>query len=238
VGDLTDRRTRKKAQTRELIREVAHRLFAKQGFDVVTIVDIAREADVAVQTVFNHFATKEELFYDGRTPWITGPAEAVRTREPSVPPLTALREYLVGTVEALVASHTEPERRCYVATIEASVPLRVYERELVHETEIRLRDALVEAWSASDASAPPDDPETAAALVAASWLSTARTLVVSQRPLLTGGADPEQRAASVVALADRMFRFLESGVAVVHAGSPAPPRTDTGWPRTAVRRAG
>jgi AcrR family transcriptional regulator len=42
VSEQTDRRARKKAQTRELIREVAHRLFAQQGFDVVTVVDIAR----------------------------------------------------------------------------------------------------------------------------------------------------------------------------------------------------
>ena len=63
-----DRRARKKAQTRELIRTVAHRLFAERGFDAVTIADIAREADVAVQTVFNHFATKEELFFDGPGP--------------------------------------------------------------------------------------------------------------------------------------------------------------------------
>jgi len=83
VGEINDRRARKKAQTREQIRTVAHRLFADVSFTAVTIADIAREADVAVQTVFNHFATKEELFFDGRTPWVEGPAAAVRTRRPS-----------------------------------------------------------------------------------------------------------------------------------------------------------
>ena len=92
MGELNDRRARKKAQTRELVRSVAQRRFDEDGFDAVTIADIARECDVAVQTVFNHFATKEELFYDGRTPWVDGLANAVRARTPSVAPLTALRD--------------------------------------------------------------------------------------------------------------------------------------------------
>ena len=44
---------------------------------LVTLTDVAREADVAVQTVFNHFATKEDLFFDGRAPWVDGLAAAV-----------------------------------------------------------------------------------------------------------------------------------------------------------------
>ena len=82
VSELLDRRARKKAQTREQIRGVAHRLFDERGFDEVTIADVARAADVAVQTVFNHFATKEERFYDGRGPEIDAPSTAIRSRDP------------------------------------------------------------------------------------------------------------------------------------------------------------
>src|SRR3954463_5336362 len=96
VGKVNDRRARKKAQTRELIRDVAQSLFDERGFESVTIAEIARDADVAVQTVFNHFATKEELFFDGRVPWLEGPAAAVAGRG-QVPPLTALRVYLVAS---------------------------------------------------------------------------------------------------------------------------------------------
>ena len=73
-------------------------MFVERGFDAVTIADIAKGAEVAVQTVFNHFATKEELFFDGRTPWVDGPARAVRTREAGVSPLVALRAYLVDEI--------------------------------------------------------------------------------------------------------------------------------------------
>src|SRR5689334_20664632 len=168
VSDLLNRRALKKAHTNELIRSVAQSLFIEHGFDAVTIADIARECDVAVQTVFNHFATKEELFFDGRTPWVEGPAAAVRERTPSVAPLTALRAHLVDTVAELVGSHRCPHRRRYIATLEASESLRAHERELVHQTELNLREALLEAWAADERIAPAD-PGSAATVIAAVW---------------------------------------------------------------------
>jgi DNA-binding transcriptional regulator YbjK len=88
VSELAGRRAQKKALTRQQIRAVAQRMFAERGFDTVTIADVSREADVAVQTIFNHFATKEELFFDGHTPWVDGSADAVRTRAAGVPALS------------------------------------------------------------------------------------------------------------------------------------------------------
>jgi AcrR family transcriptional regulator len=239
VSDILDRRAAKKAQTRELIRTVAHELFAQQGFDPVTIADIARTADVAVQTVFNHFATKEELFFDGRVDWVQWPAQAVRTRKPTTPPLVALRQALVELTDQLVRSHTCPRRRGYIATIEASEALRMHERELVHEAEVQLAAALLEAWSAvEDETLRPADPVAIAPLVAAMWISAGRALVTDQRPRLAAGADPRAAAAEVSALADRMLRRLEESVELTYA----PPRPhavpDTGWPAEAMRRAG
>jgi AcrR family transcriptional regulator len=219
-------------------------MFAERGFDAVTIADVAREADVAVQTVFNHFATKEELFFDGRTPWVDGPARAVRSRRPGMPVLSALRAHLVAAVEELVGSHSAPERRCYIETLEASDTLRVSERELVHEAEVRLRAALLEAWTdgSSREDTLPDDPETIAPLVAATWLAASRSLIVGQRPHLTDGADPVETAttaAELAELAEQILGQLQNSVELVH-GRPRPtaPRPDTGWPRAAIRRAG
>ena len=238
VGDLKDRRAVKKARTREHLRTVAQRMFAEGGFDAVTIADIARQADVAVQTVFNHFPTKEELFFEGRVPWVDGFAAAVRDRAPGESPLTALRVCLVGTVRDLVASHSTPERRCYIATLEASESLRVQERELVHVAELRLREALREAWTAEpDAPDTPTDPATAAALVAAVWLSTARTLVVGQRPLLSDGGCPERAAAEITDLTDRSLGQLQGGPGALHGRRADARRTDTGWPPAGMRRA-
>src|SRR3954447_17547256 len=130
-----DRRARKKARTREEIRTAARAMFAARGFESVTIADIAAAADVAVQTVFNHFPTKEELFFDGRTPWVEGAAEAVRSRPPSAPPLHALREYIVAMVTALTDTPADEQRRSFVATLEGSPTLRAHELELLREAE-------------------------------------------------------------------------------------------------------
>ena len=231
VSEPKDRRARKKAQTRELIRTVAQRRFDEHGFDAVTIADIARECDVAVQTVFNHFATKEELFFDGRTPWVEGPARSVRSRTPSVAPLTALRAHLVETVTELVGSHRRPDRRRYIATLEASEALRAYERELVHASETNLREALQDAWAA-DESVAPADPASAAPIIAAIWVAACRSLVVTQRSRLGDGADPDDAAAAVMDMAQRVLSQLELGAHAVHGRTSRP---DTGWPQPALR---
>jgi len=50
------------AATRERIIEVAVEAFSARWYDEVTIRGVAADAGVAVQTVSNHFATKDELF--------------------------------------------------------------------------------------------------------------------------------------------------------------------------------
>jgi AcrR family transcriptional regulator len=241
VSDLIDRRARKKARTREQIRTVAQDMFAERGFDSVTIADVARAADVVVQTVFNHFPTKEELFFDGRVAWVDEPADAVRSRASGISALSALRTHLVKAVHDQVGSHSAPPRRSYVATLEASDTLRSHERELVHEAELRLSAALLEAWTAGspqDESAP-DDPVAAAPLVAAIWLAASRSLILGQRPHLTRGADPELAAATVAELADRVLGQLETDVGLVHGRTRSTAAgTDTGRPHAAIRRAG
>jgi AcrR family transcriptional regulator len=238
VGELKGRRERKKAQTRELIRSVAQRMFDAQGFDSVTIADIARQCDVAVQTVFNHFPTKEELFFDGRTPWVDGPAEAVRTRGPGESPLAALRATLVDLVGEGVGSHRSADQRRYIARLESSDSLCSYERELLHQAETKLRAALLEAFT-DDPAAAPSDPEFTALVVAAVWIATSRALVIGRRPQLARGADPEQSAAAAMATADRVLREMERGAFSGAPGAAAlqVPSADTGWPQ-AMERAG
>jgi AcrR family transcriptional regulator len=237
VSDLNDRRARKKALTREHVRGTAQALFAERGFDDVTVADIARAADVAVQTVFNHFPTKEELFFDGRTPWVDDPARAVRERAPGVSPLTALRASLVETVRERLDSLSCAERRRYVATIEASETLRSHERELVHEAERRLSAALLEAWTAPGAEGP-EDPHTIAPITAAVWLAATRVLLVTRRTALTAGGDASTDS-SAHAFADRLLAQMEAGLQMLH-GAPEqlPHAGDTGWPAPVVLRAG
>lgn len=53
------RRERKKEATKSNILQTAINLFAKQGFNATTMNQIAEEADVAMGTLYNYFASKE-----------------------------------------------------------------------------------------------------------------------------------------------------------------------------------
>lgn len=229
MSDLQDRRARKKAQTRAEIRRTAQELFARNGFDAVTIADVAAAADVAVQTVFNHFATKEELFFDGRTPWIEGPAEAVRSRRPEEAPLTALRIYTSGWIRDMAARSDSEERRVYVTTLAASPALTAFELGLEQRTEKRLSAALGQAWSGAVAEDRLVDLRMAADLTAALWVAAARTLLVELRSVFDEDADVPAIRSLVVQLADRVFDRLETGLATL---------LDLPAPAVPVRRAG
>jgi AcrR family transcriptional regulator len=226
VSDLGDRRAQKKAQTRELVRTTAHRLFAERDYGSVTIADVAREADVAVQTVFNHFATKEDLFFDGRVPWVEGVADAVRDRAPGVGPLSALRAYLLEFMTRQLSSLTCPDERRYRDTLSASETLRAYERTLVFEAEHRLSDALLDAWKKPDGSGEPTpvDPAITAPLTAAIWLAAVRVLIAENRLRVAEGLEPAEVAVTVEVLGDRLLGYMQERSGAFHGliGSQPP----------------
>ncbi|MCF3961586.1 TetR/AcrR family transcriptional regulator [Streptomyces fuscigenes] len=58
------RRERKKRQTKQQISDIATGLFLEHGFGTVTVAEIAELADVSVNTVYNYFPAKEDLFLD------------------------------------------------------------------------------------------------------------------------------------------------------------------------------
>jgi AcrR family transcriptional regulator len=71
-------RAQKKHETRKTISDVATKLFIRNGFEDVTIADIATEARVAKMTVTNHFPHKEDLVFDIRADFTSWPATLVR----------------------------------------------------------------------------------------------------------------------------------------------------------------
>lgn len=81
-------RERKKARTRETLREQALRLFLERGYDATTMEAVAAAADVAPRTLFRYFPTKESLLLeDDYDPLLLA---ALRARPAGESPLSAL----------------------------------------------------------------------------------------------------------------------------------------------------
>src|ERR1700677_375001 len=91
----------KKARTHQLIADVAARLFAERGYERVTVTDVAREAEVTEQTVYNYFPTKEQLVTDRDQQIQDRLCDLIRSRPPGVTPAAAIREYVLATVAGI-----------------------------------------------------------------------------------------------------------------------------------------
>jgi AcrR family transcriptional regulator len=73
-------RERKKQQTRQHISDVATKLFLERGFVTVTVAEVAEASDVSVNTVYNYFPAKEDLFFDREEEVVERPSHLVRER--------------------------------------------------------------------------------------------------------------------------------------------------------------
>lgn len=178
------RRERKKAATRRKIAETALRLFLERGYDAVGIRDVAAEADVAVTTVFSHFASKEALVFEQDEDFELRLAQAVTGRAPHEPLIPALR----GEILALVRHCAAPGAAPIWRMIDGSPALREYEESM------RLRHA---ESLATTIAADPDLPRTMTAV------RTIARFTFDAYALAREAADPE-------AAVDEIFRMIEA----------------------------
>ena len=95
----SDRRTRKKLATRTKIRHAALDLFTANGFDNVTVEQIADAADVAPMTFYRHFGTKEAVIVDVI---LTGSIGQAIHREATSVPVAGTPEEVVGLVDSIL----------------------------------------------------------------------------------------------------------------------------------------
>lgn len=199
-------RERKKAQTRLLIADIAMGLFAERGFDRVTVAEVARAADVSVNTVFNYFPTKEDLFFDRQAEVEDLLASVVRDRGPGESAVGALRR---ATVDGLAAGEWTAGLWDgaveFFRLVEAAPSLRARERELGERSLTALARTL-----AAETDAAPDDPTPVlvAGLVVGSRqavLGEARRRLLDHEPL----SDVTEWARTAYR---RAFDLIENGV--------------------------
>ncbi|MFF4988387.1 TetR/AcrR family transcriptional regulator [Streptosporangium saharense] len=139
----TGRRERKKAATRQKIAETALRLFLERGYDAVGIRDVAAEADVAVTTVFSHFASKEALVFGQEEDFERRLRQAVTGRAPQEPLIPALRREIQAMVRHCTADAAAPIWHM----IDETPALRDYEESM----RLRYADSLATAIAADPA---------------------------------------------------------------------------------------
>ncbi|WP_328997398.1 TetR/AcrR family transcriptional regulator [Kribbella sp. NBC_00709] len=199
------RRERKKQQTKDAISDVATRLFLERGFDAVTVAEVARAADVAVQTVFNHFPAKEDLFFD-EVGWWLGPARAIRAAPADADPIDVLEaHYLAGTRDRFAVGHLATWKQ-FVRTIENSPALEARRRLQAAELETTLTEALDERT--------PDHLRNR--LIAAQYAAAQKVLEEELMRVLVDDASPEQLAAAQTELEQaitEIFTVLRRGLA-------------------------
>jgi AcrR family transcriptional regulator len=203
-------RERKKAQTRQLIADTAWRLFADRGFERVTVAEVAREAQVAVATVFNYFPAKEDLFFFRLEAFGADLVEAVAGRAAGEPALAAFRRQLLGAGGLLAQVEAGDDQalerlRTMNRVIAASPALQAREHQAFAATAAALADRL----AAGTGSAPGDlDAQVAAnALV-----GVQRALVHHTRRRVLAEERPAGLAADVRTRAERAFALLERGL--------------------------
>ena len=94
-------RERKKARTRQIIAAAAARLFAERGYEQVAVSDVAREAQVSEQTVYNYFQTKDQLVTDRDQLIQDELCRLIRARPADTTPAAAIREFVLDSVDGI-----------------------------------------------------------------------------------------------------------------------------------------
>ncbi|MER6524651.1 helix-turn-helix domain-containing protein [Streptomyces sp. NPDC001508] len=190
------RRERKKAATRQKIADTALRLFTERGYDAVGIREVAAEADVAVTTLFSHFASKEALVFEQDQDFEQRLTQAVTGRAPHDPLIPALRREIHALVRHCTADGAAPIWRM----IDASPALREYEESM----RLRHAESLATAIAAD-----PGLPQTTTAC------RTISRFAIDAFSLAREAADPE-------AAVDEIFQMIEAAWAVaLPSGSAA-----------------
>ncbi|MCK2216001.1 TetR/AcrR family transcriptional regulator [Actinomadura sp. ATCC 31491] len=200
-------RERKKRETRQRIADIAMGLFMAKGFDNVTVAEVARAADVSVNTVFNYFRTKEDLFADRQDVVVDLPRKVLRERRPGEGVVAAFRRDFLDAMAGRDWRYGLNQGGDAVSKVIAGSPALVARfREIQEQREEALAAAL-----ADELDAAPEDltPRLAAAQI----LTATRLLSAYATERLAAGEDWVSVEPDLRAQADTAFGLLRDGLA-------------------------
>jgi AcrR family transcriptional regulator len=204
-------RARKKRAAREAIAATARRLFAERGYDTVTVAEVAAAADVSEKTVFNHFATKEDLAFAGREEGIAQFVAAITERPPGSSFLDVFRAMTHAVLDVFVAGGDE-DLLAVAKIIRGSRTLQ--ERLTVGwESGAAAITAVIAETSGAD------DDDLLPAIVARTLWFTHRSIFLAALNGLLAEEDREQLAARLRVAADQAYDQLAGGLEEYGKGS-------------------
>ncbi|MGW2157157.1 TetR/AcrR family transcriptional regulator [Nonomuraea sp. NPDC001699] len=199
-------RERKKRETRQRIADMAMGLFMTRGFDSVTVAEIARAADVSVNTVFNYFPTKEDLFADRQELVTDLPQQVVRGRRPGESVARAFRRDFLDALDSRDWRYGLNAGGDVFARIVNDSPSLVAK---LHELHVARVQALAAALT-DELDADPDD--LTPRMVATHVLGTTKILTDHAMTRTLAGESWETIAPDLRAQATAAFDLLESGI--------------------------
>jgi AcrR family transcriptional regulator len=197
-------RERKKRATRDAIATTARRLFAERGFDAVTVAEIAAAADISEKTVFNHFATKEELVFAGGDTRLAQLLADIAQRPSGASVLDVFRASSEAMLDVVAAGETDDS---------LVVPRIVRDSRALQErlTVGWEREAEAVAAVIAEATGANDD-DIVPAVVARTLAWTLITIFRTAFDGLLAGEDPKQLAARLRPQSARAYDQLAAGL--------------------------
>jgi AcrR family transcriptional regulator len=199
-------RERKKRQTRQYISDVATGLFLARGFDAVTVAEVAEAANVSVNTVYNYFPAKEDLFLDRSKGVIDRLSRWVRGRGDGESAARAVLRELREEVESVSPRMGLMDGyESFMRVIQDSPALRSRMWAIGQEVLLNLEGTLREETGAG-----ADDPMPALMAGQINWLHSTLLATIGQR-MIEGGR-PSEVSREALVLLDEMEGLLSDKV--------------------------
>jgi AcrR family transcriptional regulator len=201
-GEQHGLRERKKQRTRAAISQAALDLFTENGFDRVTVAQIARRAEVSEATVFNYFRTKEDLVYDQLEDFWALLVGAVEQRAGGVSALATFRAFMLSQ-RTPAQTPREHERLATISRMIIDSPAL-----LARERETYDRGALTLAVAIAGSRVPDIEDR----VCAHALLGVHKMLVEFTREQVLAGVQGGLLARRIRALVRRACATLEAGL--------------------------
>jgi len=202
LGMASGLRERRKRETRQAISDIATQMFVEQGFDEVTIAQVADAAGVAKMTVTNYFPRKEDLVFDRAETVERHLADVIAARAPGESMLAAIRrDYAESVARADVTLGLSSPG--FAGMILSSPVLVSRAREMLDRRERALGAAIA-------AETGTDNPQQR--LVAALLASVHRVLAAEASERSLAGQPREEICAVLADASTRAFDLLEPSI--------------------------